>query len=262
MRPLAELDAAACRNLAGVVFDIDDTITDDGRLTEASFTALWRLHRAGLRLIAVTGRPLGWCDVLAQLAPVDLAVGENGAGWVWRHGRTLHEGYWDSLDERLRGKGRLETLVKIVERELPNVPLAGDQRHRRVDLAFDVNETVHLPPAIVQRLQDLIRGVDAHVLISSVHAHAFFSQYDKAVGVVRAAREVLGVDIPEAPERWLFIGDSGNDAAAFAYFPISVGVANVHEHLDRLPRTPAFITAHARAGGFAELADHILAARG
>ena len=32
---------------------------------------------------------------------------------------------------------------------------------------------------------------------------------------------------------WVFIGDSGNDAAAFSHFPLSVGVANVAPHLAR-----------------------------
>ena len=261
MRALEELDRDACQRLDGVVFDIDDTITDDGRITEAAYAALWRLRGAGLALVAVTGRPLGWCDVLAQLAPVDLAVAENGAGWVWREGRRLREGYWDDEAERARQAARLEALVATVAAELPAVELAEDQRHRRVDLAFDVAENVQLPAADVAHLTDLVRAAGAQVLVSSVHAHAFFGRHDKATGVVRAAREVLGRDVAGAPERWLFIGDSGNDAAAFAYFPLSVGVANVRHHLPRLPVPPAYVTRAERAAGFAEMADHVLARR-
>ena len=255
MRPLAELDAETCRRLEGIVFDIDDTITED------AYAAMWRLREAGLTLVAVTGRPLGWVDVLVQLAPVDLAVAENGAGWVWRKGRRLCEGYWDDLRERRQQKVRLDALIKTVAEKLPEVPVAGDQRHRRIDLAFDVNETVTLPPGVVSNLCELIRAAGAEVLISSVHAHAFFGNHDKATGVMRAAREVLGRDVAATPERWLFVGDSGNDAAAFAYFPVSVGVANVREHLARLPTPPAFVTRDERGHGFAELAAHVLCAK-
>ena len=62
--------------------------------------------------------------------------------------------------------------------------------------------------------------------------------------------------------RWVFIGDSGNDAAAFEYFPNSVGVANVREQLHRLPVAPRFVTPSDRGRGFAELASHLLRSRG
>lgn len=261
MRPIRELDRASCRRLEGVIFDIDDTITDDGRLTEESFGALWRLRRAGIVLVAVTGRPLGWCDVLAQLGPVDLAVGENGAGWVWRQGRLLREGYWDDASARQRQRARLELLMRNVKAALPDVRLAGDHAHRRVDIAFDIAETVELPKTTVDQLSHVMREAGARVLVSSVHAHGFFGQYDKATGVVRAAREVLARDIAAARDQWLFVGDSGNDAPAFAYFPVSAGVANVHHHLERLPVPPAYVASAERARGFAEIADHIIAHR-
>jgi HAD superfamily hydrolase (TIGR01484 family) len=262
MRPIAELDGDSCRRLEAVVFDIDDTITDKGQLTEESYSALWRLHRAGLLLVAVTGRPLGWCDVLAHLAPINLAIGENGAGWVWRQGHMVREGYWDDQAARQRQRARLDLLVRTVAAALPEVRLADDQRHRRVDIAFDVAESVELPESTVRQLADLMRDAGARVLISSVHAHGFFGQYDKASGVVRAVREVLGRDVPATRDRWLFVGDSGNDAPAFSYFPVSAGVANVRDHLARLPVKPAYVASLARARGFAEIADHLLAQRG
>ncbi len=262
MRPLAELAPDACHQLLGVVFDIDDTITEDGRILEASYAALWRLHQAGLHLVAVTGRPLGWCDVLAQLAPIDVAVGENGAGWVYRRGRKLVEGYWDDQSARSHQRARIDQLVRKVAIELPQIRLADDQTHRRIDVAFDVAETVQLPAATVNHLCELIRAAGANVLVSSVHAHAFYGQHDKATGVGRAVAEVLNRDVAAAPDRWLFVGDSGNDAPAFAYFPVSVGVANVRAHLPRLPVPPAFVTSRSHGHGFAELADHILRARG
>jgi hypothetical protein len=94
-----------------------------------------------------------------------------------------------------------------------------------------------------------------------VHAHAFFGAHDKASGTVRALGAVLGRDLAGERERWLFVGDSGNDAAAFAYFPVSAGVANVRAHLGRLPVAPAFVARAERGAGFAEIARVVLSAR-
>ena len=72
MRPLAELDA---RGIQALLVDIDDTLTTDGRLSAEAYAALERLHRAGRRIVPVTGRPAGWCDHIARMWPVDAVVG-------------------------------------------------------------------------------------------------------------------------------------------------------------------------------------------
>ena len=59
MKPLAELHGA--ERLRGLLFDIDDTLTTAGRLTAEAYAALERLQQAGRIVIAVTGRPAGWC---------------------------------------------------------------------------------------------------------------------------------------------------------------------------------------------------------
>jgi HAD superfamily hydrolase (TIGR01484 family) len=259
MRPLTELDPAACRALTGLVFDVDDTVTDGGQLGQAAYAALWALAGAGLQLVAVTGRPLGWCDVLARLWPVAVAVGENGGGWVFRRGDRVEEGYFDAAPVRTEQRRRLVDLETRALGEIPGLRLASDQRHRRVDLAFDVAEEVSLAAPDVDRLVALIEGAGAHALVSSVHAHAFFGHHDKASGVVRAVADVLGHQLD--PPRWLFVGDSGNDAAAFAYFPLSAGVGNVRRHLARLPVAPAFIAEEERGRGFAAIAAAILQRR-
>jgi hydroxymethylpyrimidine pyrophosphatase-like HAD family hydrolase len=98
--------------------------------------------------------------------------------------------------------------------------------------------------------------------VSTVHAHAVPGLWDKAQGVASALREVLGIDLREDLEHWVFVGDSGNDAAAFEWFPKSVGVANVRAQLHRLPTPPRYITDGDRGLGFAELADHLTSRRG
>jgi HAD superfamily hydrolase (TIGR01484 family) len=260
MRPLEDLAPDLCRQLVGVVFDVDDTLTDHGQLGDEAYGALWALSRAGLSLVAVTGRPLGFCDVFARQWPIAAAVGENGGGWVFRDGASVREGYFDDEATRAGQQGRLRALAREAQEAVPGLRLASDQRHRRVDLAFDVAEEAHLAAAALDRLLAIVAAAGAHSLVSSVHAHAYFGDHDKASGAARAVEAALGRALE--PGRWLAVGDSGNDAALFTNFPVSAGVGNVRAHLGRLPTPPAFVADEERGRGFAAIARAVLRGRG
>jgi HAD superfamily hydrolase (TIGR01484 family) len=261
MQSIAELDPSCALDLLGVVFDVDDTLTRAGRVEQAAFHALWRLRHAGLKLIAVTGRPLGFAEVIARTWPVDVAVGENGAGMIRVTERGLQLGYYTSDTQRAQHARLLAHVRARVAAELPFAQLADDNWARRCDVAWDVAERVKLSAAQVAALRALIEGAGARCLVSSVHAHALAGAYDKATGAVLAAREALGLDLAAERTRWLFVGDSGNDAAAFAYFPLSAGVSNVREFLHALPTPPRFVSSADRGQGFAEIAAQVLSQR-
>jgi len=258
MRPLRELDRATAARVRGVVFDVDDTVTRGGRLEVEALSAMYALAARGLLLVAVTGRPLGWVDVMARQWPIHLGVGENGAGWVWTEGLCVHHGYFDPPERRAAQARLLEEVRRLVRAEVPEALEADDQGARRCDLAFDVGEQHTLPPNRVAALVSAIERAGARASVSSVHAHAIPGGWDKALGVERAIGEALGIDLAPEIGRFVFVGDSGNDAAAFARFPLAVGVANVREHLARLPIPPTYVTDADRGRGFAELARHLL----
>ena len=100
MQPIQELPQATARELIGVAFDIDDTVTRDGRLELDAFRAMHDLAGSGLHLVACTGRPIGWIDVVVRHWPVTAGVGENGAGWIWRDGDAFRENYFDPPERR------------------------------------------------------------------------------------------------------------------------------------------------------------------
>ncbi len=255
MKPLSALP---CDGVRGLIFDVDDTVTRDGRLERVAFDAMWSLADAGLVLVAVTGRPLGWADVIARQWPVALAVGENGAGWSWVDARHhFHVDYFEAPTERERSDALKQRALERVRAEMPHVQPARDIVARRCDLALDVGEEVSLAPGEIAQIVALIEAEGCRAPVSSVHCHIVPGPWDKASGAARAIEEVLG-DFDD--ERWIFVGDSGNDADAFARFRRSVGVANVRAHLPRLPAPPAYITPSDRGRGFAELAQHLLGA--
>lgn len=261
MTPIANLSPELARTIEAVCFDIDDTVTTHGVLDADAYAALFALKKAGLKLIAVTGRPLGWAELVARMWPVDAAVGENGAGYIARRGAQLTFGYWDDVETRKTQAFKLAQIRARVAQDMPHVQVANDGWARRCDLAFDVNEYASLTRADIERLSALLASEGARVTVSSVHAHAQFGDHDKAQGVARAAEALLGIDAEAAKARFMFVGDSGNDAAAFAWFDVTAGVANVAHYLDRLPTPPRFVAQASYGLGFAEIASTLLARR-
>ncbi len=259
LAPIATLDRTAARKLRGVLFDVDDTVTRDGRIEVAALAALYRLGEAGLLRVAVTGRPIGWAESIAHQWPVDLAVGENGAGFVRVASDGVREGYFLDGDARTLARSALAALGERALREVPEIPRSADHGSRRCDLAFDVGEHARPSEESIARLVALVEEAGLSWLRSSVHLHVVPGPWDKASGALLAIEAAL--DEPPDPAAWAFVGDSGNDAAAFARFPFSVGVANVREHLHHLPVPPRYMTTADRGLGFAELTDALIAAR-
>lgn len=261
MQPIQDFPSEVARSLQGVCFDVDDTVTRHGTLEVKAYEALWELKRAGLKLMAITGRPLGFAEVIARMWPVDAAVGENGAGYLARTGSSLRAGHWDDPQTRVVQAGRLAQIRSRVAHALPHVRISSDNWARRCDLAFDVGEEVKLPRDDIDKLTAIIEADGAQSTVSSVHAHAQFGTHDKASGAARAAHELWGISDETLRSQFLFVGDSGNDAAAFAWFEHSAGVANVRRFLDRLPTPPRYVAKGECGEGFAEIAKLVLAKR-
>ena len=58
MKPLVQLRDPG--RIRGLLFDIDETLTTDGKLTAEAYAALERLQRSGRILVPITG-PLPFC---------------------------------------------------------------------------------------------------------------------------------------------------------------------------------------------------------
>jgi HAD superfamily hydrolase (TIGR01484 family) len=259
MRPLAEMPRA---NVRGVLTDIDDTLTTEGHLTAEAYTALQRLHDAGLLVIPITGRPAGWCDHIARMWPVAGVVGENGALWM-RHDhahRRLQRRFVVDEATMAANRARLAAIGERILREVPGCALASDQAYRVADLAIDFCEDVApLPPAAIDRIVALMEAEGMTAKVSSIHVNGWFGAYDKLSMTRTFLRDAFGIDLDADKDAFVFAGDSPNDAPMFAFFPRSVGVANVRAQIDRIATPPAFVADAAGGAGFAELARHLLA---
>ena len=257
MKPLAELRDPA--RLLGLLFDLDDTLTTEGRLTAEAYAALERLRAAGRLAVAVTGRPAGWCDHIARMWPVDAVVGENGAFYFRFADGRLHKRYHDPASERAAKRARLGAIAERILREVPGCALASDQAYRETDLAIDYCEDVpRLPLGQAERIAALMHEAGLTAKVSSIHVNGWFGGYDKLAMAKTLFAEAVGTDLDAANARYAYAGDSPNDAPMFGYFHNSVGVANVARFAGHLAASPKYVTRGAAGAGFAELVRHLL----
>ena len=268
MKPLSEFAFAARAGIRGVFFDIDDTLTTDGKLTAEAYLALDQLQRQGLLVIPVTGRPAGWCDHIARMWPVDGVVGENGA-FYFTYDTAQHKLLKRFVspekaggEDRTARKARLAEIAAHILREVPGSALASDQGYREADIAIDFCEDVPaLPRAAVERIAMLMREAGLTAKISSIHVNGWFGEYDKLSTTVLFMHEQCGIDLDGAKNAFVFVGDSPNDAMMFGYFPYSIGVANVRDFTGAMTALPAFVTEKRCGEGFAEVVKTLSDAR-
>jgi HAD superfamily hydrolase (TIGR01484 family) len=275
MQPLSNWPLAERRAIVGVFTDIDDTLTTHGAITPDALQALADLRAAGLQVIAITGRPVGWGQPFASSWPLDALVAENGAVALIPEvvsgqtglqpsstgRRVLSKLYQQDAATRERLWAAMLRVADDVLRAVPSARLARDEDGRETDLAFDYAEFNQQSPEDVQRVLDLLAQAGMHTSISSIHIHGCFDDFNKWLGARWIVRELLGRDLQAEADRWVFVGDSGNDQVMFEHLPTTVGVANVRRFVDRLSHLPRFVAPSERGAGFAEVAQALLDAR-
>jgi HAD superfamily hydrolase (TIGR01484 family) len=264
VRPLTDFPLAARARIRGVLCDIDDTLTTDGRLTADAYAALEKLQRAGMRVVPITGRPAGWCDHIARMWPVDGVVGENGAFYFrYNHtARAMQRRFVDDETARAANRLRLACVRDRILAAVPGCAVASDQHYREADLAIDYCEDVpRLPADAVDSIVTLMQQAGLTAKVSSIHVNGWFGDYDKLSMTRTLVRECFNADLDACKDEFVFAGDSPNDAPMFAYFPHAVGVANIKAFAGRLAAEPAYVTRATSGAGFCELADFLLAAR-
>ncbi|MEO6292316.1 MAG: HAD hydrolase family protein, partial [Burkholderiaceae bacterium] len=160
MLPLSTWPLAERCNIIGVFTDIDDTLTTHGVITPDALQALADLKAAGLHVIPITGRPVGWAEPLAARLPVDAIVVENGAVALKMVESTvsventpkigiqpayslplvLSKLYQQDPATRADNLARMARIAQQVLAQVPAAVLSRDHAGRETDLAFDYQE--------------------------------------------------------------------------------------------------------------------------
>jgi HAD superfamily hydrolase (TIGR01484 family) len=261
-RPIGELGRDQAAAVRFVLFDIDDTITEGGLLPECSYSAMWALRRAGIAAVPVTGRPAGWCDLIARQWPVAGVVGENGAFAFYVRDGRLTRLFHPAAPSPDSSRDRLARLGEEAMAAVPGLRLAKDQDYRIFDIALDFAEE---PPVLgleaARRVKDICESAGARAKISSIHVNAWFGEYDKLSMSERFLTDILGWDPAREPRAAVFVGDSPNDEPMFERFELSCAVANISRFEGLIRHPPAYVTAKPYGDGFAELCAALLRAR-
>jgi HAD superfamily hydrolase (TIGR01484 family) len=257
MKLISEITREEARGVKYILMDIDDTLTKEGKLLASSYAALWKLKEAGLKVIPVTGRPAGWCDLIAREWPVDGVVGENGALVFWEEAKVLKAEYHPDAV-----KNDHHVLVNIKERalkEFPDLRIAKDQFARIFDLALDfAEEDPILPLSAAERIKAIALEEGAIAKVSSIHVNIWMGKYDKLTMAERFLSGRFGWVSGSGDREVVFAGDSPNDEPMFARFPLACGVANVRRYGDLIKKLPAYVASKECGDGFAEIAETIL----
>jgi hypothetical protein len=270
------------RRIVGVFTDIDDTLTTHQAITPNALQALADLKAAGLAVIPITGRPVGWCQphALGDAArglpawSVDAMVAENGGvafapSFLSKNGLQppsnkrykLSKIYHSEASTRAANQRRMREVAAHILQQVPGSALSGDCALRETDIAIDYNEVVLLPPDKVAQVVALFEAHGMHATVSSIHINGWLGDHNKLEAARWMLRTLWGRTLDDELDRWVYVGDSTNDQLMFEHFPHSVGVANIQRFAAQLVHWPRYVTPSERGAGFAEVVQAILQAR-
>jgi HAD superfamily hydrolase (TIGR01484 family) len=255
MQKISSFKSTAKSQIKYLFTDIDDTLTTDGKLPAAAYEKIWELSKMGIAVIPVTGRPAGWCDMIARFWPVAAVIGENGAFYFSYQNQKMKRVWAYGEDQRLKYQQGLKNIEQEILKKIPKAAVSADQFSRLFDLAIDFCEDI---PALskneVEQIVEIFKAHGAQAKVSSIHVNGWFGDHNKLTMCEQYCRTELGFELSKNLDACAFAGDSPNDEPMFEFFKYSFGVANVLDFKDQMKFLPAFITEKKGGEGFVEIA--------
>lgn len=259
MKTIFELPAQTRASIQFLFTDIDDTITTEGKLHPDSYQALWSLAEKDIYVIPVTGRPAGWCEMIARFWPVAGVVGENGAFYFRYANNKMTRWFATPEADRVVNQKNLEKIKSEILAKVKGTAISSDQFCRLFDLAVDFCEDVPaLDTKSVQEIVSIFEKHGAHAKVSSIHVNGWFGNFNKLSTTKIFLKNVFDLDFNSVQSKIGFIGDSPNDEPMFQAFENSFGVANIKKFLDQLKYKPRYVADHDGGEGFAQIIKQIL----
>ncbi len=258
MKPLKDFVSSDIRY---VFTDIDGTLTTNDKISPDTYQSLWSLKNSGVKVIPVTGRPAGWCELIARQWPVDGVIGENGA-FYFRHEQSgMKRHFFASSAEREKFSSKLKQIEKEVLSQIPKAKVASDQFSRIFDLAIDFAEDIKppLPKSEIAKIVEIFEKHGATCKVSHIHVNGWFGDQNKGDACFYYAKNELGLNSDEEIQKHCaYVGDSPNDEPLFERFQNSFGVANVVDYQDLMKVYPKFVSPSKEGDGFVEISDRLI----
>ena len=154
----------------------------------------------------------------------------------------------------------MQQVAQQVLREIPGAMLSQDSGGRETDIAIDHSEFTNLSAEKQAQVVQIMQAQGMNATVSSIHINGWIGRHNKLVGARWTVRELFKRDLDQEIDRWVYVGDSTNDALMFKHFAHSVGVANIRRFEAELTHKPRYITQGERGAGFAEVVQALLQA--
>jgi HAD superfamily hydrolase (TIGR01484 family) len=252
MQPLSNMSVESAHRIKALLFDLDGTFVSKDTLLSSTYSSLEKIRNSGIKTIAVTGRPAGWCDLMARWWPIDAVVGENGAfSYSKVNDRIVRNTYHDSVLYPAYQQ-KLQALFEELLAKYNYLKLASDQSFRHWDIAIDIAEESEVPLEAALDIVRICQEKGARAAISNIHVNIWFGDYNKE----NMSIKVLN-DFGLTKNDGIYIGDSPNDSPMFGYFPLSIGVSSVLNYKEIMDNLPNYVTKGSGAEGFVELMEFI-----
>jgi HAD superfamily hydrolase (TIGR01484 family) len=235
-----------------IATDMDGTLTTAGKFTSKLLRTFDDLDAKGIKVLIVTGRSAGWVSGLAHYLPIVGAIAENG-GMYYPSGSETGISL-TTIPDLIEHRQQLAATFAELKAKFPQIQESTDNRFRVTDWTFDIAE---LNTSELELIAHMSKNMGWGFTYSTVQCHIKPQKQDKAIALLKVLQQYF----PEYPSNQVVtVGDSPNDESLFdtRYFPLSVGVANVREYVERLQHKPAHITKKAEGEGFCELANIII----
>jgi hydroxymethylpyrimidine pyrophosphatase-like HAD family hydrolase len=228
--------------------DMDGTLTRQGKFTTALLQGLERLAALGLPVVIVTGRSAGWVNGLAHYLPVVGAMAENGGLYFPPAGPPEP---LIALPDVAVHRQQLQEAFAHLQWRWPQIQESDDNRFRFTDWTFDIQG---LSAEDLTTMAQICQSLGWGFTYSTVQCHLFKLGQSKAAGLQQVIQRHFA---PLTAADVITLGDSPNDESLFdpAQFPLSVGVANIHDYWQTLTHHPAYVTHSPELDGFLEVVE-------
>ena len=143
--PWSRCEPRRLAGVRGVLTDIDDTLTTEGAIPMGVVAALAALREAGVPVIAVTGRPMGWSRAVARTRRSPRSSPRTARSRCARRRRSAASTYVDAgADTRAATPNACALSRRASSPRCPARRWRSDSAGRVTDIAVDHAEFAHL----------------------------------------------------------------------------------------------------------------------
>ncbi len=266
LKPISTLNHQQASQIEWLLTDVDDTLTWEGKLPDATLKALYELEEVGVKVVAVTGACAGWCDQIAKLWPVHGVIGENGAFWMQKSESGFAVSSKLPLQEMRTQQQKLRSELEHLLEGYEGIDFASDQPFRFCDVAINLSQDRKpVPQEVAEELLHKARaltidGMSVYASLSSIHLNVWLGEHSKRISGEAYLRQNCDFESLSL-SNISYVGDSQNDEAMFEWLPTSFGVNNIQKVLEQLSHQPSHLLTENGGFGFAELAERIVTAK-